>query len=303
MKNKYTQRCLDIVYLMQNNWILIVGRSDTNDSIYYQVTKGYERDYFHAGVFGRLLSDGLIHQQISYPFDWVLTKEAKELIFKTPKTSELKNKKMETHYTNGYGGKLNYLTICGKEIHSHSEKEEATIHTEKVTCKKCLESKEWIEDSKTLHAGIKNRIFIESDILHADALRSAQRTVAGFAAEKKEKYVRRVFSKILDRAWHNLDQTWSFVKSADEIYAESSLMPLIGGSYTGAPVIFNGMCERAVKENITGKDVYILNNLKNVNWDMIKVDLMKKAFKNNNLFMYDDNFDIVKVDISKIKKK
>jgi hypothetical protein len=33
------------------------------------------------------------------------------------------------HYTEGYGGKLNYITICGKEISSHSEKEKATLES------------------------------------------------------------------------------------------------------------------------------------------------------------------------------
>lgn len=60
-------------------------------------------------------------------------------------------------------------------------------------------------------------------------------------------------------------------------------MPLVGGSYMGAPVIFNGMCERAVKENITGKSVIIFNTLENIEWYMIDVKIMKQAFKANNL--------------------
>lgn len=91
------------------------------------------------------------------------------------------------------------------------------------------------------------------------------------------------FSKVFDHAWHHLDEVWEAIKNAEEIYATSSLMPLVGGSYMGAPVIFNGMCERAVKENITGKSVIIFNTLENIEWYMIDVKIMKQAFKANNL--------------------
>lgn len=211
-----------------------------------------------------------------------------------------------THYTNGYSGSLNYRTTCGKEIHSHDKKEHATIHPKEVTCKKCLATQKWVNDYDALiHINmpdIKRRIYIESDVLHADELSDAQETVLRLCKSKKVKYVNRVFSEVLDYAWHDLEKTWTAVKNADEIYSNSSLLPLSGGSYMGAPAIFNGMCERAIKEGITGKDVYILNSLKHVSWGMIKIDLMKKAFENNNLFMYNDEYEITKIDVSKIRK-
>lgn len=210
------------------------------------------------------------------------------------------------HYTIGYGGKLNYHTTCGKEIHSHSEKEDATIDPAEVNCKKCTSTKEWKEDyghsTGTIKTTIKRRIYLESDILHASELQSAQRKVYRLCDEKKAKCIRRVFAEVLDMAWHDLEKTWIAVKKADEIYSDSSLLPLCGGSYMGAPVIFNGMCERAIKEDIRGKDVYILNSLKNINWYMIKIDIMREAFKHNNLLMYNDEYEITKIDVSKIKK-
>lgn len=215
--------------------------------------------------------------------------------------------KKTTHYTVGYGGKLNYITICGKEIHSHDEKETATIDPLQVTCKECIATKVFKEDfghsSGTIKTSIKRRIYIESDILHADEFRDAQRAVASLCKENGVKCIKRVFSEVLDYAWHDLEKTWTAVRKADEIYSNSSLLPLCGGSYMGAPVIFNGMCERAIKENVTGKDVYILNNLKNINWYMIKIDVMQKAFEKNNLFMYNDNHDIIKIDVLRIKQK
>lgn len=81
MKTKYTKRCIDIVYLMQNGWILLVGISETSGRPYFQVTKGFERDYFNSRVFDRLLRDGLIYQESSPPFDWTLTEDGKTMKF------------------------------------------------------------------------------------------------------------------------------------------------------------------------------------------------------------------------------
>lgn len=219
----------------------------------------------------------------------------------------MKKKNTTTHYTTGYGGKYNYATFCGLQIDSHSETDGATVDPVEVTCEKCRATKDWKEDyghstGKT-KTSIKRRIFIESDILHANELERNQRKVFELCYEKKVKCIKRVFAEVLDRAWHNLEKTWISVKAADEIYADSSLMPLIGNSYMGAPVIFNGMCERAIKENVKGKSVYILNSLNNINWYMIDIPLMKQAFKDNDLFMYNDDYEIVKVDVSKIRKK
>lgn len=210
------------------------------------------------------------------------------------------------HYTNGYGGSYNYSTSCGLEIHSHSKTDTATIHPSKVTCEKCRATDIWVEDyghsSGETKTDARRRIYIESDILHVDEIRTAQRTVREICKEKSAACIKRVFSEVLDYAWHDLDETWKSVKKADEIYTISSLLPLSGGSYVGAPVIFNGMCERAINEQIKGKDVYILHPLSDINWYMIKIDIMKEAFKHNNLFMYNDDYEIEQVNISKINK-
>jgi hypothetical protein len=178
-------------------------------------------------------------------------------------------KSTSTHYTDGYEGKYNYKTYCDKEVHSHDEKNPTTVDPTEVTCEACKNNPKWeqdLSDTLMLIPNIKRRIFIQSDIVHASEVRSIQRTVADLCKQNKSKFVRRVFSDILGGAWHDLNDTWEFVKRADEIYADTSLLPLCGGSYMGSPVIFNGMCERAIKENISGKKVCILRRLKDINW-------------------------------------
>jgi hypothetical protein len=208
------------------------------------------------------------------------------------------------HYTRtGYNGDFTYDTICGKKVKGA----EVSVSPEKTTCKKCLEHDKHKTDLIDFlgkgAASIKRRIYIESDILKADELRSAQREAYDFAEKQGLKCVDRVFSDVLDYAWHDLEKTWNAVKQADEIYATSSLMPLTGNSYMGAPVIFNGMCERAVNEKVTGKLVIILNTLENIDWGMIDMKIMKKAFKDNDLYMYDESYDnLIKIDVKKIKQ-
>lgn len=216
-------------------------------------------------------------------------------------------KKKLLHYSrNGYNGDLTYTSVCEKIVKTHQDHEGSTIYPHKANCPECLASQKYqidLSDYKETKSGIKRRIYIESDFLKADEFNRAQRTVHSFAKENGLDVVERAFSLVLEFAWHKLDETWESVKRSDEIYAISSLMPLIGGSYSGAPVIFNGMCERAVRENVSGKSVFILNSLENIEWDMIDMDLMMKAFKSNDLYMYNENYDLKKVDITTIKQQ
>ena len=207
------------------------------------------------------------------------------------------------HYSrDGYNGDFTYDSVCGKKIKTHQEDESVSIHPEQTSCLDCKETVIYRADIQVLHmdlADIKRRIYIESDILHADEFAAARRAVARFCKAKGVEYVGRVFSDVLDFAWHDLEKTWEAVKLADEIYAISSLIPMGGGN--GAPTIFNEMCNRAVAEKVEGKSVIILNEFKHVEWYYIDMKVMKKAFKKNSLYMYNDEHELVKVDIAKIK--
>ena len=211
------------------------------------------------------------------------------------------------HYSrNGYNGDYTYTSVCGKEVKTHQDSETSSIHETEANCEECMSNEKYQTDLKAftdLKSDTKRRIYIESDILKANEFSDAKREVKHLLSYEMLTYVERVFSDVLDFAWHDLEGTWNAVKIADEIYTTSSLMPLVGNSYMGAPVIFNGMCERAVKEKINGKKVIILNSLENIEWDMIDIPMMKKAFKKNDLYAYDDEYELIKVDITKLKNK
>lgn len=145
---------------------------------------------------------------------------------------------------------------------------------------------------------MKTRIYIESDILHKHEYDSAKNTVELILEEMGEPFIPDIFDKALDFAWRDLEKTWTAVKEADEIYASTSLLPLAGG-YVGAPMIFDGMCERAVREKVIGKSVYVLRRFDDICWERIDIVLMKKAFKKNELYVFDDNRDLVKVDMKR----
>lgn len=210
------------------------------------------------------------------------------------------------HYSrSGYNGNYTYTAVCGKEVRTHQDSEDTSINPTEINCPECLASSKYqtdLHDQTELNTGIKRRIYIESDILQASEFNSACRQVHRHVKDLGLECVDRIFSQVLDFAWHDLEKTWAAVKQADEIYATSSLLPLSGGSYMGAPVIFNGMCERAISEGITGKSVIILNSLQYVNWYMIDIPKMKEAFKNNELYMFNDDWKISKINTNDIKK-
>jgi hypothetical protein len=147
------------------------------------------------------------------------------------------------------------------------------------------------------------RLFIETDILQKDELHSAQRTVRYILEDQGIPSHENVFDEIIDRAWHEWERAWEAVKRADEIYGDSSLVPLSGfGTYTGAPVVMDVMMKKAIEEKITGKSLYFLRDFNDIEWEGIDYKLLKKAFKKNKLFTLErgsNNDEFVEVDISK----
>lgn len=211
----------------------------------------------------------------------------------------MKTEKLIHYSRDGYEGNYTYKSVCGKDVKTHQELEGSTIYPNVANCKDCLDTEEWKQDTEPLPKNVINRIHIESDFLHSDGFRSVKRSCRNYAKERGEEIIPRVFSKVIDLAWHKLDETWEAIKQCDEVWAETSLIPLAGG-YTGAPVIFDAMCKKAIEENLSGKKIFILNNMEFVSWHNIDIEQMKKAFVNNKLFMYNDDYDIEEVDITNI---
>lgn len=151
---------------------------------------------------------------------------------------------------------------------------------------------------------MKKRLFLESDILHEDELRFVRRKVYFILKDLGEEFDGKVvFDTTIDYAWHKLDEVFEAVKSHDQIFADTSLMPLISGHYSGAPVIFNEMMKRVIEEGVEGKEVFILTPYDDVYFDdsMIDLELIPQAFKNNKLFFYTDDYDNI-IELRNIKK-
>jgi hypothetical protein len=154
------------------------------------------------------------------------------------------------------------------------------------------------------------RLFIESDVLQDDELHSAQRDVYEYLTDHGINFENKkdVFDEICDFAYRKGESAWDFVKRCDEIYADSSLVPLLGyGTYTGSVVVMDVMMLKAIEENIIGKSVFFLREFDDIEWDGIDYKLFKKCFGNgkNKLFTksYDKdyNVDFIPVDVNKMK--
>ena len=153
------------------------------------------------------------------------------------------------------------------------------------------------------------RLFLETDVLQADELRSAQRQVSNYLEDKGIAFSKDVFDEVKDFAWHKGEDAWEAVKRCDEIYSDSALVPLCGyGSYTGSVVVMDVMMQKAITENIKGKSLYFLRSFDDIKWDGIDYKLFKKCFKKgvNDLYAreydkeYNTRFELV--DVSKIKR-
>lgn len=150
------------------------------------------------------------------------------------------------------------------------------------------------------------RIFIDSDFVQEDEVRSCSRTLSYMFEENKIPFDKnKIFDEVVSFAWHEGDKAWEAVKNAEEIYADSSLVPLCGyGTYTGSVVVMDVMMQKAIDESITGKSIFFFREEDDIHWDGIDLKLLVKAFENNKLFCIDklhDNF--IAVDVKQIAKR
>ncbi len=71
-----TKKQAEIIRLMAKGEMLICGNSDFTGRAYFSVTNGGKQYYFRSDTFSRLLNNGFIHQQLSHPFEFILTRVA-----------------------------------------------------------------------------------------------------------------------------------------------------------------------------------------------------------------------------------
>lgn len=150
------------------------------------------------------------------------------------------------------------------------------------------------------------RIFIESDIVDDAQLRRLERNVYNYWNNKGVVLPDDIFDEVIDRAWHDPERAWNAIKEADEIYAVSSLTPLLGyGTYTGAPVVFNTMMQKIIDTELTGKSLILQTSLDDIDWDDIDPELLDKAFKKNFMYVLEWNdakkeYELNQIDINNI---
>lgn len=122
------------------------------------------------------------------------------------------------------------------------------------------------------------RMFIESDVLREDELNDAKRTVYYSLPDLSENERKsEIFDTVIEHAWHNPEKAWQAILEHDEIYANSSLVPLAGG-YTGAPVVMDTMMRLARQQKVTNKSLFFLVPKEDIWWHGIDTKLLKKCF-------------------------
>jgi hypothetical protein len=139
------------------------------------------------------------------------------------------------------------------------------------------------------------RLFIENDEnLDFSRVKSYLKDLYGFKGEPND-----FFDETLTEATFNSQDAWEAVKRNDEIFAESSLIDMMGVS---GGLLFNNMMYMAIKENVIGKKVYFFSSKDSIWWDNLNADLFEKAFKENDLFTHEVGEGWVKIDIAEILK-
>lgn len=139
------------------------------------------------------------------------------------------------------------------------------------------------------------RLFIENDEnLDFSRIKSYMEDLYDFKGNPAE-----FFDETFTEATFNSQDAWEAIKRNDEIFAESSLIDMMGIS---GGLLFNNMMYMAIKENVVGKKVHFFSSKDSIWWDNLNADLFEKAFEHNELYTHEGN-KWEKVDISEILKK
>ena len=186
------------------------------------------------------------------------------------------------HYSKyGYNGNFTCTSSCGKEIHTHNDKEnKSSINIDIVDCQECKDSETYKQDIENFY---KN-LYLEVDFLTASEYRTSLRTIRYASKDIR-------IDRVIENADHDKLKTWEEIKKYENIYFSSSFYPLVVGSI-GAPYLLQALCKKALEENITGKNIYCINSGENLDLEWIDdKNSVIEAFKNNKFYVLDDEYE------------
>lgn len=126
------------------------------------------------------------------------------------------------------------------------------------------------------------RLFIEAQSEDKDKIQTCA-LLCSFA--KKEGGRKDFFDTVMSNAMDYHEETFKLIKEHDEIYCSTRLIPM-GGAY-GSGILMNNLMYKAIKNNITGKSLYIMGKLSNIMWGELNKKLFQQCFKVNKLFILD----------------
>lgn len=116
---------------------------------------------------------------------------------------------------------------------------------------------------------------------------------------------KKFFDTIIEEAAFHIKEVWEAIKTHDQIFISSSLIPRYGfGSSFGSAMLMNNLMHKAIEEDIEGKQLYFFNQYSNIWWSELESELVDKCFRKNYLYTEDENGDSwVQVDIDKLLKE
>lgn len=146
------------------------------------------------------------------------------------------------------------------------------------------------------------RLFLEIDEIDESHLE----TLASLGSHMfhYEDTLKPFFNTVIGEAAFHTQEAWDAVKSHDQIFVSTSLIPRYGfGSSFGSGMLMNSLMYKAIEEKVEGKSLYFFNEFDNIRWDELKKDLVDKCFRKNFMYVRDENFDNwVQVDIDALIK-
>lgn len=101
-------------------------------------------------------------------------------------------------------------------------------------------------------------------------------------------YIQKPYT-VLSDCGADITKTWSLIVSSDEIYFQS-ILARNGRTKIESPDLFNLIMERAIKDGIINKQVFICSDLDEIRWSNIDLNNLKACFSaKNKLFVRESN--------------